>query len=105
MRVYIQEMQWLEKCLPSHQAAHLRRRETELWDFLASSLTAGIDSRTFVPVDPFLTGMALMGMIAWMPPAPGGLREDRRPGDRGVRGPGARRTPATRSRAGRALNR
>ena len=29
MPVYVQEMQWLEKWLPSHQAAHLRKRETE----------------------------------------------------------------------------
>lgn len=76
MRVYVQEMQWLEKWLPSHQAAHLRKRETELWDFLATSISAGINTRTFVQVDPFLTGMALMGMVAWMPHwHPGGSRK------------------------------
>lgn len=67
MRVYVQEMQWLDKWLPSHQAAHLRKRETELWEFLATSISTGIDSRTFVRIDPQLTGMALMGMVAWMP--------------------------------------
>jgi len=79
MRVYVQEMQWLDKWLPSHQAAHLRKRESELWEFLASSISAGVDSREFVPVDPFLTGMALMGMVAWMP--------HWHPGDSGKTGP------------------
>lgn len=67
MRVYVQEMQWLDKWLPNHQAAHLRKRETELWEFLATSITSGIEAKAFARVDPHLTGMALMGMVAWMP--------------------------------------
>lgn len=67
MLVYVQEMQWLDKWLPRHRAAHIRKRESELWSFMEGAIGDAVRTGRFAPHDAFLTSMAMMGMVAWMP--------------------------------------